>query len=425
MTPEDDDPLRSKSVTCQVPFTTPLRVTGSEKDVGVLASIERTQHYEPDVLIALHESGLPPDAVCVDGGGNIGVLAMALARYAPEGRIYSFEPGRKNSAFLAANLRANQITNVEPVPLGLWSEPRVLQLQSDEHHPGGAFISETGDGFSTGEEITTVRLDDWVVERRLDRLDLLKLDIEGAEPLALRGAAQTVARFRPLLLVEFNPRAIQRLEPSKSPWEFYRYLTQQFAVVSYIREDGTSIDITSKHHLNLVLVRKGYVDLLCRPNRRSLRAKARQWIRSGREIFDLVARYNPIRPSPPGFLAHPSYRAELLSKHLRLAPGERAKVRIRVRNTGFIWFNSTYPDHPIRASYHWADSSGNIVERDGLRTEFPSPLGPMRLATFDLAVLAPGVPGDYTLVFSLVQERFAWADELRPDVAVRVLATVS
>lgn len=425
VTSEDGDLPGSRTVTCQIPFTTPVSVTGNVSDVGILASIDRTQHYEPDVMIAVHESGLRRDAVCIDGGGNVGLLAMALARFAPDGQIYSFEPGRENGAFLAANLEANHITNVELVALGLWNEAQVLHLQSDEHHPGGAFVSETGDGFTTAEEITTVRLDDWVAERGLDRLDLLKLDIEGAEPFALLGAAETVARFRPLLLVEFNPGAVQRLDPSRSPWDFYRDLTKQFEVISYIREDGTTVDIISKQHLSRVLVRKGYVDLLCRPERRGAKAQLRQWIRSGREMLLLLAQYNPFRPSPQAFLAHPSYEAEVLSRHLRLTSGERAKVGVRIKNTGPIWFNSSYPNHPIHAAYHWADSGGNIVERDGLRTEFPSPLGPMRSATFDIVVLAPEVPGDYTLVFSLVQERFAWADELRPDIAVRVAATVS
>lgn len=53
-------------------------------------------------------------------------------------------------------------------------------------------------------------LDEFVAEREITRLDLLKIDVEGAEVSLLRGAEQSLKRFRPVVMIEINPSALRR-----------------------------------------------------------------------------------------------------------------------------------------------------------------------------------------------------------------------
>src|SRR4051812_29511985 len=214
--PTEGDPVvqpsvapKTESLLLRLPGREPVTLSGSPDDGGVIGSVRETEHYEGNVMLALSRL-IAPDFVCVDGGANIGALTLAMAAYASTGHVYAFEPGRSNFEYLESNLVRNSVSNATSVQLGLWSEKTTLRLNSDPTHPAGAFVGEHGDGFTTAESIETVSLDEWVAGHGLQRLDLLKLDIEGAEPRALLGAQSSIERFKPTLLVEFNPLSLTR-----------------------------------------------------------------------------------------------------------------------------------------------------------------------------------------------------------------------
>ena len=94
------------------------------------------------------------------------------------------------------------------------------------------------------------------------------------------------------------------------------------------------------------------------------------------------------------------------------------RVPITIRNTSYALYSSTFRNHPVCASYHWLDEQGATVERDGIRTFFAKPLRPGAKTVVDLLVAMPETPGSYTLVFSLVQEAFAWFDDLVPELGI-------
>jgi hypothetical protein len=66
-----------------------------------------------------------------------------------------------------------------------------------------------------------------------------------------------------------------------------------------------------------------------------------------------------------------------------------------------------------------------MIGGEGLRTPLPVPIGPRRSANISLTVQAPTEPGPYELVFSLLQEQFAWCDQLRPDLAVKLAVAIT
>jgi hypothetical protein len=102
--------------------------------------------------------------------------------------------------------------------------------------------------------------------------------------------------------------------------------------------------------------------------------------------------------------------------------GALVHVPVRVTNRTRAWFSSTFPYHPVHVAYHVRDARGSTVVVDGHRTAFTTPLAPGATAALDVAVVLPETAGDYEVVITLVQEAFAWFDDLNPDCALAVPA---
>ena len=137
--------------------------------------------------------------VVLDGGAGWGDTALYFAdAVGSEGRVLSLEISPSNAEVIAANLAANPSLPdvVEVVPYALWDS------SGDQLHfteAGQASVLGSGNGAGTAVETRTV--DDLVTELGIDRLGFVKLDIEGAEPHALRGMEQTLRRDRPNLAI--------------------------------------------------------------------------------------------------------------------------------------------------------------------------------------------------------------------------------
>jgi hypothetical protein len=106
------------------------------------------------------------------------------------------------------------------------------------------------------------------------------------------------------------------------------------------------------------------------------------------------------------------------------SPGQVLEVSVDVVNGSPWWLSSGFR-YPISASYRWLDVHGAPVAIEGRRTHFPEPVAPGASARVAVAVELPAEPGQYTLVLTLVQEHFAWLDEIDPACTARLAAVVS
>jgi FkbM family methyltransferase len=406
---------------CRLPSVEPVLIEGYVGDVGVMAQVAVSEHYEPDVMKTLHAL-VAPDAVCVDGGANIGVLALALSRYAPSGQVVAFEPGASNLLLLQRNLERNQVSNVTVVPKGLWDRSGQLELNVDPQHPGGSYIGPN-DGRTVVEAIEVTTLDAWVETEGLDRLDLIKLDVEGGEPFVLDGAVRTIERFHPTLVVELNPAALRQFHNLDSRY-LYRRLRKLYRRLAYVREDGSRGAIIGLTHLDRLLQQRGLLNLVCYgENAQGLTAWLSLRARALPEVVRLLGQYNRLRPPTSAFLIDPAMTVETqLPDSVQV--GERLELPVRLTNRGRTWWSSHFATHPIYAAYHWLDGDGSYLVRGGLITELPQAVGPGRSTSLNLTVEAPSRPGDHLLVITLVQDRYAWLDELAPDQSARYCVTV-
>jgi FkbM family methyltransferase len=152
---------------------------------------------------------LPADAVVVDGGANAGFFTVPVA-HRTQGRgtrIISFEPQRQLFQALGGSLALNEYRHVYLHNVGLGDAPGIAQLPAIDYSVVQDF------GTVQLNDNTTVAEDGWMADRVVDvtsidamdlpGLDFFKLDVEGYEVPALRGALNTIKKYRPWIWVEY------------------------------------------------------------------------------------------------------------------------------------------------------------------------------------------------------------------------------
>jgi FkbM family methyltransferase len=165
--------------------------------------------FEPNEFVFLKRV-LEPGMVVLDGGANEGLFTMyAARRVAPEGAVLAVEPSTREFERLEANISLNRLENVRTFKAALGSRGGEAVLAvAYKRHAGMNAIEVRAPGerlpaWTTSKEAVSVeRIDELVARSGVQRLDLVKLDIEGSEVDAIHGASTTISEFRPLLLLE-------------------------------------------------------------------------------------------------------------------------------------------------------------------------------------------------------------------------------
>jgi len=116
----------------------------------------------------------------------------------PGGLIFALEPNPENYRNLIRIIAKNKISNIVPLPMAAWSKGTLLSLEFGSD----SFTSRVREG--KGNDVLAISIDGLVESLSLPRLDWIKMDIEGAEVEALRGAMKTLLRYRPTLWLEFH-----------------------------------------------------------------------------------------------------------------------------------------------------------------------------------------------------------------------------
>jgi FkbM family methyltransferase len=163
------------------------------------------------LIVRLMRAALPPDGVFLDVGANVGIHTLAAAKLvaAGGGAVVGFEPHPQNFRTLTDNVNLNGLRHVAVHQLGLAEAADVLICKGP---PRGNWSLASREGVSF--EVRLVSLDDHLEEHPLPRLDMIKMDVEGAEVRVLQGARETIARFQPLIVFEMCPAWLRRMNTS-------------------------------------------------------------------------------------------------------------------------------------------------------------------------------------------------------------------
>ncbi len=164
-------------------------------------------HAHPAALAFLR-----PGSMAIDVGANLGEWTVPLARtVGAVGRVIAAEPAPRSAAALKATLDANALRQADVVPCAVsdhdgcaeFAVPLVTSARTDT---GTARLGPVGAGYER-LNVSLRRLDSLVAERGLDRVDLIKIDVEGHERQVLDGAETILRRHRPALVIETGHEA--------------------------------------------------------------------------------------------------------------------------------------------------------------------------------------------------------------------------
>lgn len=199
--------------------------------------VRESGSYEPHVLPAFVDR-IPVGGTVLDIGANIGIFTLSAARKAgPHGRVFAIEPIARNVQSLCAGIYGNGFTNVGVFPVAASASAGVVPMLRNANSSNGIVDTHVSprmaDAFAPTQPVHQLL-------QGIDRLDVIKIDIEGHEPLAWPSIDVLVRRHKPVVFTEFNPVAIRnhsRVGPEV-------YLEQLFAhapEIGTIEFDGVRI----------------------------------------------------------------------------------------------------------------------------------------------------------------------------------------
>lgn len=180
-------------------------------DSGIVIAASNGRILHPR-LTEIFGAVIQPGDTFIDGGANMGFYSLLAARALKgDGRVISFEPDPRNIPILHSNIEINgleALVRIEPKALSdreceldFWGAP--------ENTWGGSLVELPGTE-SRQYRVSATTLDQYVISTNLDSVDIIKLDIEGAEPFALRGMRQALQTAR-MVVYEINKPRLDQL----------------------------------------------------------------------------------------------------------------------------------------------------------------------------------------------------------------------
>lgn len=409
------------------------RLTGNAGDISVIGSIRTAGgEYEAGLVRAL-EAIVGREWVCLDIGANIGPIALTLGELCTRGEVHAFEPVPDTFGFLQTNIArsaAGQRVHAHQIALGDRAGEVVINYNPE--FSGGAFVSsrlEHGERCS----VPAATLDDWVTENAVERIDLIKIDVEGSELTVLDGAAATLRRFRPALVVELNPITIRRMG-GIDPRDLYRRLCSlygRFGHLAFVPAQGPMTPVVSWRHVERVLAENMLTDLYCSPKRLApgrspglaTRREAATELGRGLRHWSRFAKPKWAALADP----HVSIRLDQMpsgqARPLRGRPGERISLPLLGLNRGRMTIIGRAARFPVSARVIWVDEEGHHTVDDRSRVTVPT-MRPGGGAGFHMPLYLPDSPGRHEARIAFFQEDVCWfhdldeASLLRLDVVV-------
>jgi FkbM family methyltransferase len=221
--------------------------------------------YEPHMR-QMFNSLLEAGAVAVDVGANIGVHTLTLANLVGDsGHVIAVEPNPTVRERLERNLQINEITNVVVYECALGANDDQMSLRiptaksKESANPGLASLV----ALDTPHNLVAVevrRLDDLFNESGLERLDLVKIDVQGFEMQVLEGMTALIEKFRPAILFEYEDWAWQKGGGSlSSAQEFFKrkdYELYRVDAAARLKSDSDGTGFAGCTHVELIAVHK-------------------------------------------------------------------------------------------------------------------------------------------------------------------------
>jgi len=203
-------------------------------------------YYEKEYALTF-ESFVQKNSVVFDIGANAGYYSLITATKAIEGQVFSFEPYSIHFEELGKNIGINKLKNIFPIKLAVSDKEEESQLFiSDDTNSGMTGLNAAKNFSGQIEKIKTILLDNWMKKQDIQRIDCIKIDIEGAEYFALAGMKDILQNFKPVLFIEIANELLHHFGHNATDiytlLQGHGYTPYQVMAVNNIRKINTRLE---------------------------------------------------------------------------------------------------------------------------------------------------------------------------------------
>lgn len=190
--------------------------------------------------------------VVIDIGGNIGQTAMLIAyKIKDSGKVISFEPYPETYNRFKTNLELNKhLQNVEIVNIGLGDKPGKLEMYQDCITNSGAnrIVYKNDNNLAGLKTVEVTTLDNFISQRNLDRINLIKIDVEGFEMKVLLGSKNILNQYIPDMFIEVDDVNLKKQgDSARNVFDFLRALNYKISDVISGKEITKSDSLENCH----------------------------------------------------------------------------------------------------------------------------------------------------------------------------------
>jgi len=188
----------------------------------------------------------------LDLGANIGLYTCLFSKWVGKtGKVFSFEPELTNFNILKDNVKRNNCNNVILFNKAVSDITREGVLLVSEHI--GEHSLYHRDNFTVNnQKVDIIKLDDL----KFEKVNFIKMDIEGGEAHALRGMTKLISRFSPIIFTEINPPFMKNNDIT--PEQFVKELKDLNYNLEWVNQSNNirEVDSNSNVHTNILCIRK-------------------------------------------------------------------------------------------------------------------------------------------------------------------------
>jgi FkbM family methyltransferase len=251
-----------------------IYVATDDNFVGL--ALARDSRYEPEVTNIL-KNILKSGGVFVDIGANIGYFTLLAAQIVgTSGRVFAFEPNKRNCALLWLSSTENNYQNIEVFPVAASHNAQNIVVQVTGSN--GRIVPNTelfANGISASTQDTilppnhvsarTVEVDTLLHD--VDRIDVIKIDVEGAEPFVLAGMQAVIQKHRPIIITEFSPAGI--IQTTQQAPEGYVQQLRKLGYDLHMITKEKTIPLPAEYYqmvAQFFSTGNDHIDIICYPN---------------------------------------------------------------------------------------------------------------------------------------------------------------
>lgn len=175
-------------------------------DPGISSELRIFGTHEP-LTTELTLQELKQDMVCLDIGSNIGYYALLESKaVGKNGKVIAIEPSPKNFEYLKQNIELHDIKNIQAYNFAVGDNDNEIKFVISKLS-NLCYVPSDEESISESAEVIKIplkRIDTFVLEKKIDRIDFIRMDVEGYEVKLFEGMWDTLRKYKPLIQMEFH-----------------------------------------------------------------------------------------------------------------------------------------------------------------------------------------------------------------------------